>query len=290
MKQFTRTWHHLRRSPFQSLIAIATMTVTFFILSLFVFTNFGLTSVLNYFESKPEITIFLKDGLDKPTLENVQSQLASIPGVRDIRYISKEKALELYKNLNKNNPLLTEMVTASILPASFEVSAYNPKVLETVAQTFTAKTTIVDEIVYQKDLIESLLGWTKMLHQVAIFVILFFGLVAFFVTSVVIGLKITNRKDQINTLRLLGASLLYVKKPFLIEGMFYGLFGSVIGYALSFSLFIYFRTKLNTFFAPAIFVTADPIFYLIWFGIEISVGIAVGFFTSFVISKRFIKW
>lgn len=290
MKQLTRTWHHLRRSPFQSLIAIVTMTVTFFILTSFIFINSGLTSVLSYFESKPEITIFLKDGLDKATLQNVQSEIASIPGIRDIRYISKEKALELYKNLNKNNPLLTEMVTASILPASFEVSAYNPKVLETVAQTFTAKTNIVDEIIYQKDLIESLLGWTKMLHQVAIVTILFFGLVAFFVTSVVIGLKITNRKDQINTLRLLGASLFYVKKPFLIEGAFYGLFGSVIGYLITFSLFIYFKTKLNNFFAPAIFLTDNYLFYLVWLGIEVSIGLAVGLLTSFVISKRFIKW
>ena len=290
MHQLTHTWRHLRRSPFQSLIALTTMTVTFFILTTFIFVNSGLTSVLNGFETKPEITIFLKDGLDKATLENAQSEIAAIPGIRDIRYVSKEKALELYKNLNKDNPLLTEMVTASILPASFEVSAYNPKVLEVVAQTFTVKTNLVDEIVYQKDLIESLLNWTTMLRRVAIVTIIFFGVVAFFTTSVVLGLKITNRKDEISTSRLLGASLFYVKKPFLLEGIIYGLFGSIVGYLMSFSLFIYFMPKLNTFFAPAIFVTSDPIFYLIWFAVELFIGFVVGLSTSFVVSKRFIKW
>ncbi len=290
MRHLTHTWRHLRRSPFQSLIAIITMTITFFILTTFIFVNSGLTSVLNYFESKPEITIFLKDGLDKATLESAQAEIAAIPEIREVRYVSKEKALELYKDLNKNNPLLTEMVTASILPASFEVSAYNPKVLETVAQSFTAKTNLVDEIVYQKDLIESLMGWTSMLRKVAVVVIFIFGLVAFFVISAVIGLKITNRKDEINTSRLLGASLFYVKRPFLLEGAIYGIFGSIVGFIITFGLFYYFKTKLNTFFSPAIFVSSDPLYYLSCFAIEISIGFIVGFFTSFVVSKRYIKW
>ena len=286
----SHTWRHLRRSPFQSLIALTTMTVSFFILTTFIFTNSGLNSVLSHFESKPEITIFLKDGLEKSTLESAQSEIASIPDIREVRYISKEKALELYKDLNKNNPLLTEMVTASILPASFEVSAYNPKVLEAVAQKFTAKTTIVDEIVYQKDLIESLMGWTDMLKKVAIVTIAFFGLVAFFVTSVVIGLKITNRKDEINTSRLLGASLFYVKKPFLMEGIIYGITGAIVGFSVTLGIFMYFITKLNNFFSPAIFVSNDPVFYLTWFSVELFIGFIVGLSTSFVVSKRYIKW
>lgn len=290
MHHLTHTWRHLRRSPFQSLIALVTMTISFLILTTFIFFNSGLNSVLNYFNTKPEITIFLKDGLDKATLESAQSEIASIPDIREVRYVSKEKALELYRELNKNNPLLTEMVTASILPASFEVSAYNPKVLEVVAQKFTAKTNLVDEIVYQKNLIESLMSWTNMLKNVAIITISFFGLVAFFVTSVVIGLKITNRKDEINTSRLLGASLFYVKKPFLMEGIIYGLLGSTLGYLITIIFIFYFKTKLNTFFAPAIFVSSDPTFYLVWFIIEFFIGFIVGLSTSFVVSKRYIKW
>lgn len=290
MHHISHTWRHLRRSPFQSLIAMVTMTISFLILTIFIFFNSGLNSVLNNFNTKPEITIFLKDGLDKPTLELAQSEITSIPDIREVRYISKEKALELYKDLNKNNPLLTEMVTASILPASFEVSAYNPKVLEAVAQKFTAKSNIVDEIVYQKDLIESIMGWTNMLKKVAIITISFFGLVAFFVTSVVIGLKITNRKDEINTSRLLGASLFYVKKPFLMEGIIYGIFGSITGFSITFSVVMYFKSTLNSFFSPAIFISNDPTFYLFWFAIELLIGFSVGLGTSFLVSKRYIKW
>src|SRR3989339_113438 len=160
MTGFKTAWHHLRRTPFQSLTAITVFTISFFIISAFVIVSSGLSSVLNYFETKPEITIFLKDGLDRSTIENIQGELLRYPNIRQIKFISNEKALSIYRDQNKDNPLLTEMVTASILPASFEVSVSQPQVLDQIADNFKNRTNIVDEIIYQKDLIKSLLMWT----------------------------------------------------------------------------------------------------------------------------------
>ena len=64
MSPLKTTWHHIRRSPFQSLIAAIAMFLSFFFISTFIIINSGLSSVLKYFETKPEITLFLKDGLD----------------------------------------------------------------------------------------------------------------------------------------------------------------------------------------------------------------------------------
>ncbi|MFA6250188.1 MAG: permease-like cell division protein FtsX, partial [Candidatus Shapirobacteria bacterium] len=123
MTPLKTAWHHIRRSPFQSFVATLVMSACFFTLTTFILVNRGLSSVLIHFETKPEITIFLKDGLDKLTIENLQKELSSYPNIREIKFISKEKALSIYKEQNRDNPLLTEMVTASILPAYFEVSA-----------------------------------------------------------------------------------------------------------------------------------------------------------------------
>jgi cell division transport system permease protein len=191
------TLHHIRRSPFQSAIAFLTVFTCFFILNFFLLVNRGLSGVLNHFETKPEITIFLKDGLDEVKVESIQKELASYPEVKEIRYISKEKALSLYKEMNKDNPLLTEMVTASILPASFEVSAFNPKVLEDIAQNFSSKKDIVDEIIYQKDIIQSLLSWTKIIRQSGLVLISVSVLIVFVMIFTLIGMKINNRKDEI---------------------------------------------------------------------------------------------
>jgi cell division transport system permease protein len=290
MRAFIHTWRHIRRSPFQSLMAGFTLTISFFVITLFIFLNDGLSALLNNFETKPEITIFLKDGLDKAALENIQKELSAYPEIKEVRFISKEKALTIYKDLNKNNPLLTEMVTSSILPASFEISAYNPKVLEVIAQNFAAKTTVVDEIIYQKDVIQSLLVWTNLVRKAGIVSISLLSLIAFFMVFVIIGLKITNRKEEINISRLLGASVFYVKRPFLLEGMFHGIVGSLIGFSLSFGLILYLKPLLNRFFDPVVFVHSDPLYYLFWLSLEILLGLLVGLFASWTVSRRYIKW
>ncbi|MBP9817649.1 permease-like cell division protein FtsX [Candidatus Shapirobacteria bacterium] len=290
MTPLKSAWHHIRRSPIQSLTAIIVMTVSFFGLNIFVIFSSGMSSVLKYFESKPEVTIFLKDGLDRNTVENLQKELSNYPDIREIKFISKEKALTIYKEQNKSNPLLTEMVTSSVLPASFEVSVSDPKILEEIAQNFTSKKDQVDEIIYQKDIIQSLINWTNLIRKTGVILVGFGTLISFIVISIIIGMKITNRKEEIRISRLLGASKFYVKKPFLIEGLFYGLFGGIVGSAVSISLALYFRTQMNQFFQPIIFLTTSINFYLILLATSIISGSLLGYLASWLGAKRYIKY
>lgn len=290
MTPLQSAWHHIRRSPFQSLIAIIVMTISFISLSFFVVVSNGMSSVLNYFETKPEITIFLKDGLDTSTVEGLQKELSDYPKVKEIKFISKDQALAIYKDQNKNNPMLTEMVTSSILPASFEVSVSDPKALEQIAQDFTAKTTQVDEIIYQKDIIKSLLNWTDFIRKAGITIVSVTTAVTFLIIFVIIGMKITNRKDEINVSRLLGASNFYVQRPFLIEGVIYGLIGSFLGLLFTFSLLAYFYHQINLFFSPVVFVTTDIRFYAVLLLSSLSLGSLIGFCASWIGVKRYIRF
>lgn len=290
MTPLKNAWHHIRRSPFQSLIAILVMSISFFSLSFFVIVSQGMASVLTYFETKPEITIFLKDGLDSSTVSGLQKELSDYPNIREIKFISKDQALAIYKDQNKNNPMLTEMVTSSILPASFDVSVSDPKVLEQIAQDFTAKTSQIDEIIYQKDIIKSLLNWTDFIRKTGIVVVSVTTAITFLIIFVIIGMKITNRKDEIKVSRLLGASNFYVKRPFLIEGVIYGLTGSFIGLLITYSLLAYFYHRINLFFNPVVFVNSDLRFYAILLLSSLSLGTLIGFSASWIGVKRYIRF
>ena len=290
MSLIQTTWHHMRRSPFQSLIAAFAMFLSFFFISTFVIINSGLSTVLKYFETKPEITLFLKDGLDTATVQNMQKDLSGYKGVKETTFISKEKALEIYKEENKNNPLLTEMVTASILPASFEVTVSDPAVLEEIYQNYSTKTNVIDEIIYQKDIITSLLNWTSATRKVGFAIIFIIASISFLTMTTIIGMKITNRKDEIKTSRLLGASSVYVKKPFILEGIIYGLFGSIFGFLLTFLLTFISQKTINAFFQPVMFINLTPSFCLILLFSEIIAGTFLGFFASWIGAKRYIKF
>jgi cell division transport system permease protein len=289
MNSLRNTYHHIRRSPFQSLIAIIIVTISFFSISVFLIISQGMSSVLKYAETKPEISLYLNDGLDKETVENIHKKLKEYPEIREIKFISKEAALGIYKDLNQDNPMLTEMVSASILPASFEVAVNNPQTLDMIFQDFSKDDNISD-IIYQKDLIQNLLIWTKNIRNIGLVMAISLTVISFLVIFVIIGMKITNRKEEIKISRLLGASKFYVKKPFIYEGIFYGLVGSFIGSVIALVIALNVASRLNSYFSPIIFISTEFNFYFLIMISQIFLGTMIGFLSSFIGVKRYTKF
>ena len=283
-------WHHIRRSPFQSLAALIVVSFSCLLFSLFYLVSQGMHQTLIYFETKPEITIFLKDGLSIDIVQSVQNDLASYQDIREIRFISKEKALEIYQEQNKDSPLLLEMVTSDILPASFEISANSPQVLDKINQDFSNRTDIVDELVYQKDIISTLLNWTAKIRTTGLVFIVIFSLVSFSVIFTIIGMKITNRKDEIHTSRLLGAGKSYITKPFLLEGFFYGFIGGIVGNLIVFVSTYFLKDQINNFFSPIDFVDFSPLNIIKIISISIASSSVLTLFASLNSVKRYFKF
>jgi len=290
MNTFSTAWHHIRRSPFQSLAAISIMTTNFVLLTFFSLLVIGISSTLNYFESKPEITIFLNDNLNPEELENFKEELSSRPEVKELTYISKEDALGIYQEQNKDNPLLLEMVTSNILPASLEISAHDPKDLDNIAQSLVGKEQYIDELVYQRDLVQSIIKWSNIIKKAGLIAVTAISFISFFVVLIVIGMKITLKKQEIKVTRLLGASKFYVKKAFLAEGAFYGVFGALVGWAMAFATTLYFKDQVAHFFGEISFLPDGYRTYLLILGAEALFGFFLGFFGSWLAVKRHLKY
>lgn len=122
MKHVRTTWQHIRRSPYQALAAIGVMTLTFFVTAIFIFIASGSEVVLHWLETRPQVTGFFKEEVTAAQVDSLKDELNRTGMIADIKYVSKEEALAIYREQNKDDPLLLEMVTANILPASLEVS------------------------------------------------------------------------------------------------------------------------------------------------------------------------
>src|SRR5437868_2805823 len=142
MKLLNSTWKNVRRSPYQAFAAVLIMTLTFLVVSLFIFILFGSSKVINYFESKPQVTAFFKDDAKQADVDALQTNLKSNSSVASLRFVSKQDALKIYKEQNKNDPLLLDLVTADILPGSLEISTYKIEDLSNVANTLNASTAV----------------------------------------------------------------------------------------------------------------------------------------------------
>ena len=143
-------------------------------------------------------------------------------------------------------------MTSDILPASLDVQANDAKYLSSLSQVAKGSK-LVDEVVFQKDIVDTLIKFTNGLRQIGIVIIAVLLIVSIFVILTIIGIKITVRKDEIEIMKLIGASNWFIRTPFLLEGIFYGAVGAIIGWGVSYGvLFFYATPKIESFFGGCI--------------------------------------
>lgn len=286
MKKFGTTLKHMRRSPYQSLAAVFMTTVTFFIVSVFALVVLGAHSMLGFFESRPQVTAFFKDTTEQPEIESLKNRISSAVTVEDIRYISKDDALEIYKQQNTDNPLLLEMVTADILPASLEVSAKNVNDLETIAGIMQ-KDTIVEEVVFQKDVIDTLRKWVGGIRVtgIALSGLLIFASLTTIV--MILGLKFTAKKTEINTLSLLGATSWYIRGPFVAEGIIYAVTGAIIGWGISYLTLLYLTPNIIAFLQDITILPIPVWLMMALLGGEVVLACLIGALASLIATRRY---
>lgn len=246
MKPLRVSWTHIRRSPYQAMAAILTMFLTFLVSGAFGLTVATSFLVLHYFESKPQATVFFKDDSQKAEADALSTTLNATGKIASLKYVSKEEALAIYKEQNKNDPLLLEMVNADILPASLEVSATDPRHLKELEPIMKGAAG-VEEVIYQKDVVDTLVSWTNAVRLVGGVLVILLSIDAILIVMTIIGMKVALKKEEVEILKLIGASKWYIQFPFLLEGGIYGVLGGFMAWVVIFSLILWFRTAILSF-------------------------------------------
>jgi cell division transport system permease protein len=289
MKEHLKTtWTHIRRSPYQALVAIGIMTLTFFLSTLIILIAAGSQALLHYFETRPQVTAFFKDEVKMDEVEKLKEKLSQTGKIKSLKYISKEEALEIYKEQNKSDPLLLEMVTANILPASLEVSTTDITYLGEIAQILRQEPG-VEEVVFQEDVIKTLKNWTDTIRKIGLVLIGFLGVVSFLVVLVIIGMKVALRKKEVEILQLIGATNWFIRAPFVFEGIFYGIVGAILGWGAGILLLMYSTPFLVEFLAGIPILPVPLVFILVMLGGEVLVGVTIGTLGSLLAVKRYLK-
>lgn len=288
MKAVKTMWRNVRRSPYQALAAILIMSLTFLIVSFFIFILFGSAKVIDYFESKPQVAAFFKDEARQSEIDSLKLAMESDPNVASVRFVSKQDALKIYKEQNKNDPLLLDLVTADILPASLEISTVKIKDLSEVSIRLKSSP-IVGEVIFQKDIVATLSSWTNALRKIGIAAIVVLSLVSIFIMVTIIGIKISQKKEDIEIMRLIGASNWYIRWPFIMEGILYGLIGAVVGFVVSVGVLWYASPFLSSFLRGIPIFPLSWVFILVIVGFEFLLAIFLGAFSSYIAVLRYLK-
>lgn len=298
MSHFKTGVKSLRRSPFQALAAISVLAVTFFVATLLVLLAYSSNEVLHYFETRPQIIAFLNEDADMLAIRALQDNLTSDIRVSEISYVSREQALEIYKGATTDNPLLGELVNPSIFPASLEFSVTDLTFAEEMVAKVKAEK-IVESVSFTANLggesglgevINRLKTVTLYIRIGGVVAISLLGATSLLVLMVIIGMRTTVRKKEIESLSLIGAGSWFVRAPIITEAILYSFFGVIIGWTAALVLVMYATPNIILYFGQISVLPKDTLLFFGLFGIifagELLVGLIIATLGSFVAVSR----
>ncbi len=290
----------IRRTPYQSFAALLVLFFTLFLsMVLFVSTSF-LQGLLQYVDTRPQVTAYFEVKTPESEIFRIREELMNSKKVLSLEYISKQQAYEIYKSLNKDNPLLLEMVSSDILPPSLEIYALKPEYLPQIAE-FLQKEPAVEEVNFQKDIIDRLLTLTNVLRKTSTIFFVYLILMATVVLTTTTLFKIALKRDEIELQRLLGASTWYIKKPFLLEGMLLGLTGAVVSFVLLLGILLYLSPFLGGYLRgiPDLSLSIvslkltvwplNPVFMAVTLGIATLFGVGIATVANLLATEKYLK-
>lgn len=286
-RSFKTGIRYIKRNRFLTLACIFVMSLSFlvslsFALSL-VFTN----SLLRSLESKAQVTVFFKTPTPEEEILAIKKDLEASPLLEKVKYVSQVEALKIYLGQHQNNPALLESVSSNILPASLEIKTRNIGSLNEVADKVSQNKS-VDEVVFFKDVIESFRRWSLVFKIVGFCLAFLMIAISLLVVLLAVGISVKIRADEIETMRLLGATDVQVTLPFLWQGSFYGFFSSLVSLVALLAVLILTHNYWN-FIKTNLDLSPDYPLYLLVIVAHLFFGPGLGTLSGFLAVKKYLR-
>lgn len=255
----------MRRSPFQMMAAVLVLSITFWVATVFSVLLYSSDQLLRYFTTRPQIIAFLKSDTLVEDMENLQSRLSGDDRVKQVSYVSREEALEIYMDLSADNPLIAELVDPSTLPASLEFTMMDLEFADELIGELKEEG-IVDSVGFtaslgkEEDLgrvVERLRNIAKYIRVGGLVAAGVLGTTSFLVLTIVIGMRITTRRAEIETLKLIGATSGFVAMPVIFESLFYAFFGVLLGWMVGLIMILYTTPTILSYFGDIAVLPRD---------------------------------
>ena len=287
----------IKGNPFVNVITIGVIAVSFLILSSFLVLFGNLKSLLAAWEQRVQIEAYLEEGLPSSRIEELQASIVLFDGVKDASYISKDDAIKRFSAEMPAVAALVDDLDENPLPSSIKVILDDSHKEFIQVETLAAnvmKLPGVADVFYGQKWLEKFSGLISLLRFSGLIMGLFLLVTTTFIISNTIRLALYARQEELEIMKLLGATNSYIKMPFLIEGLLQGLAGAAMALVSSYAIYQLFVLKLAKANSLSVITLSSGSFQLSFISIEtmfylLICGMALGLFGSFVSLGRFLK-
>jgi cell division transport system permease protein len=289
------------RNVWLAVAAIAMMAITLTILLFGVVANATFSHTIDDITDRIDVSVFLKDSVEQDQREELIDDLKKVENVESVDYISKEEALKRYRAQNVDNPELLAAISEVDNPLSQEllVQPIDPNNMQPIKEFLDRPEVAAlqsDPTSYsgdRKEAIDKIARATRFFEQAGIIGIIIFALISALIIFNTIRMAIFNRRDELVIMRLLGASTWYIRGPFVVETILYGIVAAVFSLLVCAALFAVASSTLQASSLGLLDIKysgeyfKDNLFAIL--SLQLLAGIIIGAASSAIATRRYLK-
>lgn len=288
------------RNAYVSMASVFVITIALFVIASTMLIDQLLTSSLQQLQAKVDVNVYFVPSAPESEIERIQTALLAMPEVAKVTYTSREEALADYRSDSQNNTVALQALDElgeNPLGASLAVQAVDTSYYESIANFLneemakaTPQTQVIDDFNYERNkvAIERLSGIIDAVERGSLITMLVLVVAAVMITFNTIRLAIYTAREEISVMRLVGASNMFIRGPFLLQGVMYGVMATVLSLAILYPIVIWISPGTITFFQFDLFSYFVSNFSYIFLTL-IGIGTVLGLFSSILAIRRYLN-
>ena len=285
----SETLQNLRRNFLMTVAAISTVAISLLLLGGVQILGLIVNNVTLNWEAKVEISTYLRDDITDNERNSLVDEIANMPEVEDVTYVSKTQAFEEFKEMYESQPEFYENLPADALPASLRIKLIDADATEEVAKRIEGAPGVGD-VRFGGEIIKRLLQVNSLLRTITLVMSIILMVAAAALIANTIRLAIYARREEIGIMKLVGATNWFIRIPFMLEGVTAALFGALVSGAIVLGANALLFSRIGetfTFLGPVFsFTTAEIAGVLL---VLVGVGVLVGIVGSMLALRRFLE-
>ena len=301
IKRISRTgFISVFRNPLVSLSSVVIMTIALLVISAVVFSNSLLVSALTTLQDRVDVNVYFLPNAQESEVKAIKTQIEIMEEVASVEYLSQEEVLVQFKQRHQNDQYTVGMFEEfgfNPLGATLNIHAKDPafygQIVDKLEQQIEANgdSNIISKINYQnnKAAIDNLTNIITISKQTGIISAIIFILISVLITFNTVHLAIFTSKDEISVMQLVGAKRNYVRGPFIISGVVYGILAAIIALIIVAITAYGLNTYTANFFSGVGVWTYFLNNILFFLGLIFGSGILIGIVSSFIAVRKYLS-
>ncbi|MCW1926695.1 permease-like cell division protein FtsX [Bhargavaea beijingensis] len=286
-RHFRESFKSLGRNGWMTFASVSAVTVTLLLVGVFVAIMLNLNKIADDLEHDVEMKVYVELAADEASTKALEDQISETPGVAEVIYSTRDQELDqMIRDFGEDLKLYEQ---SNPLREAFYVKASDPQQTAKVARTIDEYPNTY-EVVYGEGKVEKLFDFLNFGRNAGLVLILALLFTAMFLISNTIRITIVARKTEIGIMKLVGASNSFVRIPFVLEGIWMGILGSIIPIlAVVFGYLKFYDYAEPRLRGEMIQILAPTPFLYVVIGILFFIGVFIGIWGSFMSVRKFLK-